>query len=971
MFWIAELKTDSDIHIPGYKCFRNDERYDTHGGIALFIKYSLANEIQDIRYINDDAVLVSFICAPNVLFSGWYIPPSDSRYAGNHTFASMSSLLCDEDRNVVLLGDFNAKIRERNVTIKNKSYTYTSDNHPQNHYGETMQCIAKENDLVLLNGLMMGSYSFDDSLTYRKKNEWISRLDLMFCPEDLLEYIQNFEIVQGNGYLPSDHAIMTCSLTVPRYVNLNKLFQRALWLNEYEVRNTPIKRGIKYAQIDTVAFVEQMEKTVLPDLSTVTLDTCFDFLAQRMYVSAANSLLPLKEWDTEIERWRRLMESDSPKDIWYAINWKGELNRKENKSSPSPGDFKNHFEKLLLIPEASSPESTNVNDSETGSCPYIPLLDDPISTEELKTAIHESNPNKACDRKGNSPGVTRLLPPTILLFILQMFNMILQSSLIPVEWSLSKLITLFKRGKTSLCGNYRGIAINDILFRLFDRILGKRLSVWYQPCREQAGAQKERDCIEHIMTLRLIIDYARKTRKKLYILFIDFEKAYDKVRRDKLFELLKSAGCGSVMLNMLKAIYRNTRFLFKTVVILANLGVKQGSSASCILFILYVDRMIKLVKTSFQADGFLGTLHMLMLMDDTVLLATSKEKLIEKFQKCQEFCNEYGMSINQKKTEFMVINKSEKDKELIESGGINVKYCDSYIYLGAPITDNGSYLTMMNIHAKEKLKHTIKYYTFLNRNPEVPYSMKKRVAEACVLSSILYGAETWFTDSYGKAETMYTKIVKALLDVRNTTCNDVCLMEADMPSFKALVKKKMKAYLQKKIPKLGCEDPLWKAMELSRSADTKSYRQIQALLEDHLDVVKEDKAQRAETLKRSIATKRMTYVNLNPSLAQHKVYENDTLQEYKRIEFTRYRLSSHNLKVETGRWGRIERANRTCTCATGGIQDECHVLFRCNFTSNLRQKYNIQSDSLESIYNEKSDETLCDIFYELSKIFVK
>ena len=310
-------------------------------------------------------------------------------------------------------------------------------------------------------------------------------------------------------------------------------------------------------------------------------------------------------------------------------------------------------------------------------------------------------------KKLNNPGITKLLPPAILLFILQMFNLILQSSLIPIEWTLSKLITLFKRGLTSICGNYRGIAINDILFRLFDRIIGKRLSLWYKACREQAGGQKLRDCIEHIMTLRLLIDYARKTRKKLFILFIDFEKAYDKVRRDKLLELLRSAGCGTIMLKVLEAIYKNTKFLFKTVVIVANLGVKQGSSASCILFIIYVDRMIRMVKSAFEADGFLGSLHMLMLMDDTVLFATSREKLIEKFQKCQDYCEEYGMSINQKKTQFMVINKSKGDTETIVSRGINVKYCKSYTYLGAPITDNGSYLTMIDI--KDKLKHTIKF----------------------------------------------------------------------------------------------------------------------------------------------------------------------------------------------------------------------------------------------------------------------
>ena len=551
----------------------------------------------------------------------------------------------------------------------------------------------------------------------------------MFCSEDLLKDVTDFEIVQGNCRLPSDHAIVSCAFTIPRRVNANMLLQRAVWLNEYDVHTAPCRRGIKYKQIDPNAFMDYMETLPLPEISTENLDTCMEFLSQNMYAGATNSLLPLKEWDTDIARWRRLMESDSPKDIWYAINWKGELNRKENKSSPSPGEFKNHFEKLLLVPETNTSDTTT-NVEHSLPSPYIPLLDDPITLEELETAVYRSDPNKACDRNGNSPGVTRILPHAMLVFILQMFNVILQSSMIPMEWALSKLITLFKRGKTSLCGNYRGIAINDIIFRLFDKIIGNRISLWYQPCKEQAGGQTERDCIEQIMTLRLLIDYARKTRKKLFILFIDFEKAYDKVRRDKLFDELKTTGCGGVMLKILQAIYRNTKFLFESVIILANLGVKQGSSASCILFIIYVDRMIKMVKGAFEEDGFLGSLHMLLLMDDTVLFATTKEKLVENFQKCQDYCEQYGMSINQKKTQFMVINNSKKDKEPIVSRGIAVKYCDTYVYLGALITDNGSYLTMINAHAKDKLKHSIKYYAFLDRNPDVPFYVKKRVLQS-------------------------------------------------------------------------------------------------------------------------------------------------------------------------------------------------------------------------------------------------
>ena len=113
---------------------------------------------------------------------------------------------------------------------------------------------------------------------------------------------------------------------------------------------------------------------------------------------------------------------------------------------------------------------------------------------------------------------------------------------------------------------------------------------------------------------------------------------------------------------------------------------------------------------------------------------------------------------------------------------------------------------------------------------------------------------------------MYTKIVKALLDVRNTCCNDTCLVEADMPSLQALVRKKMQKYVQEKVPKLRCDDPLWKALELGRSADTESYQYIQAVLENQSDIVAEDKCRRAEELKSSASTKRETYVKINPSV---------------------------------------------------------------------------------------------------------
>ena len=78
---------------------------------------------------------------------------------------------------------------------------------------------------------------------------------------------------------------------------------------------------------------------------------------------------------------------------------------------------------------------------------------------------------------------------------------------------------------------------------------------------------------------------------------------------------------------------------------------------------------------------FWKSLHTLLLMDDTVLLATSRESLIKKFQIIQLFCKRYGMSLNVKKTKFMVINNTPDDKVPIISEDFIVEYCSSYLYL--------------------------------------------------------------------------------------------------------------------------------------------------------------------------------------------------------------------------------------------------------------------------------------------------
>ena len=62
--------------------------------------------------------------------------------------------------------------------------------------------------------------------------------------------------------------------------------------------------------------------------------------------------------------------------------------------------------------------------------------------------------------------------------------------------------------------------------------------------------------------------------------------------------------------------------------------------------------------------------------------------------------------------------------------------------------------------------------------------------------------------------------------------------------------------------------------------------------------------------------------------------------ESHRSELTRFRCSSHNLEIETGRYNKIVRASRMCKyCNMNLVEDEFHFLLACPYYTDLRRKY--------------------------------
>ena len=110
-----------------------------------------------------------------------------------------------------------------------------------------------------------------------------------------------------------------------------------------------------------------------------------------------------------------------------------------------------------------------------------------------------------------------------------LFNTIWDRRKIPDDWNPGIIIKIPKKGALSECNNWCGIVLLSTPSKILAKVIMKRLSlaVDLELREEQAGFRRGRGCIDHIFTLRNIIEQSTKWQRTLYVNFVHFAKAFD------------------------------------------------------------------------------------------------------------------------------------------------------------------------------------------------------------------------------------------------------------------------------------------------------------------------------------------------------------------------------------------------------------------------------------------------------------
>ncbi len=187
----------------------------------------------------------------------------------------------------------------------------------------------------------------------------------------------------------------------------------------------------------------------------------------------------------------------------------------------------------------------------------------------------------------------------------------------------------------------------------------------------------------------------------------------------------------------------------------------------------------------YSSDGFLGLLHCLLLMDDTVIFATLRTLLMEA-------TNKTIMTIYPTKSKYFAVNTGDQEPFIL--GDVVMSYQDLYIYLGSPISNSTIKKQVIN-HAVTNQFHIRKISSLLAKNCDASFVVKKVVWESPLFTAILYSCETWMIKGTTEVQTQYMS--SDLLGVRTQTPNNLIYVERDIPSVQALVRRRQISFLKK------------------------------------------------------------------------------------------------------------------------------------------------------------------------------
>ncbi|KAL5155233.1 LINE-1 retrotransposable element ORF2 protein [Glycine soja] len=370
-----------------------------------------------------------------------------------------------------------------------------------------------------------------------------------------------------------------------------------------------------------------------------------------------------------------------------------------------------------------------------------------IQKQEVKEALKRMSNGKAVGPDNIPIEVWKTLGDRGLEWLTKLFNEIMRSKRMPEEWRRSTLVPIYKnKGDIQNCANYRGIKLMSHIMKLWERVIERRLRKETQVTENQFGFMPGRSTMEAIYLLRRVMEQYRMDQQDLHLIFIDLEKAYDRVPREILWKALEKKGVRVAYIRAIQDMYDRVSTSVRTQGgesddFPITIGLHQGSTLSPYLFTLILDVLTEQIQEIAPRCMFFA--------DDIVLLGESREELNERLETWRRALETHGFRLSRSKSEYMEckFNKSRRvSNSEVKIGDHIIPQVTRFKYLGSVIQDDGEIEGDVNHRIQAGWMKWRKASGVLC-DAKVPIKLKGKFYRTAVRLAILYGTECWAVKS--------------------------------------------------------------------------------------------------------------------------------------------------------------------------------------------------------------------------------
>ena len=265
---------------------------------------------------------------------------------------------------------------------------------------------------------------------------------------------------------------------------------------------------------------------------------------------------------------------------------------------------------------------------------------------------------------------------------------------------------------------------------------------------QQCGFKKDTGTRNAIFMMRRLCERAIEMQQDIYLCFIDYTKAFDRVKHEVLLDMLQSLDLDGKDMRLIRNLYWEQSACIRIEGETSQYtdikrGVRQGCVFSPDLFNLYSEVILR--ELGRQEGVIVGgqCINNIRYADDTTLIAKSQEELQALLNKVVTASNLKGLTLNHKKTKCMVISKEQIGKVCsINIDNNQIEQVDKFNYLGSILTSDG--------RCDEDIKRRISLakdafgkLSCIITNRSLTIDLRKRVINSYVIPILTYGSECW------------------------------------------------------------------------------------------------------------------------------------------------------------------------------------------------------------------------------------